>query len=168
MDTIQTIMSRRSIRRFRPEPISEADLRTILEAVRQAPSAANRQPWHFVVVGEAEAKQRLAQACNGQMWLSDAAYILVACGLPQVSAKWFQVDVAIAMENMVLAAHALGYGTCWIGAFDAAAVREVCGIPDDAQVVVCAPLGVPDSNPPARARKDWGQVFSRDTYGQAL
>ncbi|NLX35735.1 MAG: nitroreductase [Chloroflexi bacterium] len=168
MDTIQAIMSRRSIRRFRPEPIPDADLRTILEAGRQAPSAANRQPWHFVAVSDPEAKRRLAQACNGQMWLADAAFILVACGLPQVSAKWYQVDVAIAMENMVLAAHTLGYGTCWIGAFDADAVRQVCGIPEDVQVVACSPLGISDSNPPARARKDWGQVFSRDTFGQAL
>lgn len=168
METIETIMTRRSIRRFKPVTISEDDLRTILEAGRQAPSAANRQPWHIVVVGDSELKQRVAQACNGQMWMVDAAYILVACGLPQVSAKWYQVDVAIAMENIVLAAHSLGYGTCWIGAFDPQEVRRLCGIPEDLAIVACSPLGVPDSNPPARARKEWRQIFSRDTFGTAF
>ena len=168
METIETIMTRRSIRRFKSETIPDEHLRTILEAGRQAPSAANRQPWHFVVVSTPELKQRLAQACNGQMWMVDAACILVACGLPQVSAKWYQVDVAIAMENIVLAAHSLGYGTCWIGAFEPQDVRRICGIPDDVTVVACSPLGVPDSNPPARVRKEWRQVFSRDTFGAAL
>ncbi len=168
MDTIETILTRRSIRRYRPDPIPDEQLKIILEAGRQAPSAANRQPWHIVVVGDAETKRRLAEACNGQMWMADAAYILVACGLPQVSGKWYPVDVAIAMENIVLAAKALGYGTCWIGAFSQEEVRRACQIPEEATVVVCAPLGVPDSNPPARARKEWGQVYSRDVYGQAL
>jgi nitroreductase len=168
MNTIETTLARRSIRRFKSEPIPPQDLTAILEAGRQAPSAANRQPWHFVVVTDAEQKQRVAQACNGQMWMADAACILVACGLPQVSAKWYLVDVAIALENMVLAAYSLGYGTCWIGAFEAQDVRRACAIPDDVAVVACTPLGLPDSNPPARARKEWDQVFSRDTFGQPL
>lgn len=164
MDTIETIMGRRSIRRFKPEAIPAEHLTTILEAGRQAPSAANRQPWRFVLVEEPERKNALARACNGQMWMADAAYILVACGLPGVSAKWYYVDVAIALQNMVLAAHALGYGTCWIGAFDPEKVRGVCDIPENVTVVACSPLGVPDSHPPARARKDWEQIFARDTF----
>ncbi|MBC7235559.1 MAG: nitroreductase family protein [Chloroflexi bacterium] len=168
MDTLETIMKRRSIRKYKPEPIPDEDLKQILEAGRQAPSAANRQPWHVVVVGDAEQKRRVAQACNGQMWMADAAYILVACGLPEVSAKWYRVDVAIAMENMVLAARSLGYGTCWIGAFKPEEVKEICGLPASFEVVACSPLGVPDVDPPARARKEWSELFSADRYGQAL
>jgi nitroreductase len=168
MDTLQAILERRSIRKYRQEPLPEEDLRTILEAGRQAPSAANRQPWHIVVVGQPEQKDRVAQACNGQMWMADAAYILVAVGLPQVSSKWYRVDVAIAMENMVLAARSLGYGTCWIGAFDPEQVREVCQLPPETEVVVCCPLGVPDVSPPPRGRKAWNEVFSADRYGQSL
>ena len=168
MDTLQTISDRRSIRRYRREPIPDQHLKQILEAGRQAPSAANRQPWHFVVIGEPEQKRRVAEACNGQTWMADAAYILVGVGLPQVSAKWYRVDVAIALENMVLAARSLGYGTCWIGAFDPARVKEVCGIPAELEVVACTPLGVPDVAPAARGRKAWDQVFSADRYGQAI
>jgi nitroreductase len=168
LDTLQTILDRRSIRRYRPEPIPEADLKRILEAGRQAPSAANRQSWHFVIVGDPEQKQRVAQACNNQMWMADAAYIIVAAGLPEVSSKWYKVDVAIAMENMVLAARSLGYGTCWIGAFNPDQVKAVCDLPGGAEVVVCSPLGVPDMSPEARGRKPWDEVFSADRYGQAL
>ena len=168
MDTLQTIFERRSIRKYRPDPIPDEDLKQILEAGRQAPSAANRQPWHFVVVGQPEQKRRVAQACNGQMWMADAAYILVGVGLPQVSSKWYRVDVAIAMENMVLAARSLGYGTCWIGAFEPEQVKEVCQLPPEAEVIACTPLGVPDVSPSARGRKAWNEVFSAERYGQAL
>lgn len=168
MDALQAIFDRRSIRKYKSEPIPTEDLRQILEAGRQAPSAANRQSWHFVIVGDSEQKQRVAQACNNQMWMADAAYIIVAAGLPEVSSRWYKVDVAIAMENMVLAARSLGYGTCWIGAFNPDQVKAVCDLPGNAEVVVCSPLGVPDISPVARERKPWDEVFSVDRYGQTL
>ncbi len=166
MNTIETIMARRSIRQYKPEPVPAADMERILEAVRQAPSAANRQPLHFILVGDPEQRRRVAEACNSQMWLADAAYIVVAVGLPEVSGKWYKVDVAIAMENLVLAAYSLGYGTCWIGAFDPAKVAAVCGVPAGMEVVACSPLGVPDAVPGARTRKDWAQLFSADRFGE--
>jgi nitroreductase len=168
METIETIMHRRSIRTYKPEPIPEAHLRQILEAGRQAPSASNRQPWHFIVVGEPQLKERVARACGDQVWMADAAYIIIALGLPAASGKWYHVDVAIALENIVLAAYSLGYGTCWIGDFRQAELKSLCGIPDDLDIVACTPLGVPHVKPAARERKPWGQVFSADRYGQAL
>jgi len=168
METLEAIMTRRSIRKYKREPIPAEHLKQILEAARQAPSAANRQPVHFIVVGDPTQRERVAQACNGQMWMADAAYIIVAVGQPQVSAKWYKVDVAIALQTLVLAARSLGYGTCWIGALDPAKVAEVCGIPAEMEVVACTPLGVPDASPAARPRKEWDQLFSADRYGQPL
>ncbi len=168
METLQAIFERRSIRKYKPEPIPAEHLRRILEAGRQAPSAANRQPWHVVVVTDPEQRRRVAEACNGQLWMADAGCILVACGLPQVTEKWYQVDVAISLQTMVLAAWSLGYGTCWIGAFDPAKVKAVCGLPEGMEVVACSPLGVPDAAPAARPRKPWGELFSSDRYGQPL
>lgn len=168
MDTLQTILERRSIRKYKPEPIPAEHLQQILEATRQAPSAANRQPWHFIIVSQPEQRLRVAQACNNQIWLADAACIVVGVGLPQVSQKWYRVDVAIALENLVLAARSLGYGTCWIGAFDPAQVKQVCGIPEELDVVACTPLGVPDAAPDPRNRKPWAEVFSADVYGEPL
>jgi len=169
MDTLTTILQRRSIRQYRPQPIPDEDLERILEACRRAPSAGNRQPWHFVIVGDPEQKARLAEACRGQTWMADAAYIVVAVGLPEVSANWYRVDVAIAMENLVLAAHGLGYGTCWIGALASEEIRTLCGLPEGTEVLACTPLGVPgEVSGEMRPRKEWDEVFSRERYGQRL
>jgi len=168
MDTLTTILERRSIRKYRTAPIPDEDLRQILEACRQAPSAGNRQPWHFVVVGDPDHKARVAQACRGQLWMADAAYIVVAVGLPAVSERWYRVDVAIAMENLVLAARSLGYGTCWIGALASEELHALCDLPEGSEVVACTPLGVPDVSPEPRGRKAWDEVFSRDRYGKHL
>ncbi len=168
MDALQAIMERRSVRRYRREPVPSEHLQQILEAARQAPSAGNRQPWHLVVVRDPEQKRRLAQACNGQLWLADADCIVVAVGLSQVNARWCRVDATIALENLVLAASSLGYGTCWIGAFDPDRVREVCAIPAEAEIVACTPIGVPEEWPAPRPRKGWGDLFSEDRFGQPL
>ena len=168
MDTITTILARRSVRKYMRDPIPQEHLRQILEAGHQAPSAANRQPWHFVLVRDEEQKQRLAKACRGQMWIAQAACILVGVGVVPKSPKWYQVDVAIAMENMILAAHSLGYGTCWIGAFEEEQVKQLLGIPEEMAVVALLPIGVPDERPQAKPRKDLSEIFFEEEYGKPL
>jgi nitroreductase len=168
MDTIETIMNRRSVRKFQSKPVSDEDLKTIIEAGRQAPSAANRQPWHFVVVKNEDQREKLAEACSGQTWLAGAAVIIAGVGKPAVNEKWYPVDVAIAMQNMILAATSLGYGTCWIGAFDQERVKSVLGIPEDLTVVALTPIGVPDDRPEARPRQPLSDFASLDRYGKQL
>ncbi len=167
-DTIETILARRSVREYRPEPLPAADLQTILEAGRQAPSAKNLQPWHFVVVTDPQLKAAVAAACCEQHWLAQAAVLVAAVGLPEVSAKWYPVDVAIAVENMVLAACSLGYGSCWIGAFREDAVKALLGVPETARVVCLFPLGVPAVEPPARDRRPLAAVCSTNAWAQPL
>jgi len=165
----EVLLHRRSIRSYDPDPIDDETLASILECARQAPSAANRQPWHFVVVRDPAQRRAVAAACNGQMWIADAGAVIVALGLPAVSEKWYRVDVGIAMENLVIAATAYGLGTCWVGAFSEAGVKQVIGAPGDLAVVAITPLGVPKGEWPApRGRKEFAQVFSLDTYGKAL
>jgi nitroreductase len=165
MDAISALMQRRSIRRYLPKPIPDSDLKTILEAGRQAPSAANRQPWHFVVVREQQQKRRLAEACSGQLWMAEAEVIIAGLGKPSVNEKWYLVDVAIAMENMIVAATALGYGTCWVGAFEEAQVKEVLGIPEEVKVVALTPLGTPADKPERRPRMPMDEFVSLNRYG---
>jgi len=167
-DTIETILKRRSVRKYQPKPITDDHLHTILEAGRQAPSAANRQPWHFVVVREAEERKKVAEACSGQSWLAEAAVIIAGIGKPGVNEKWHPVDVAIAMENMILAATSLGYGTCWIGAFDQAQVKEALGVPEDMTVVALTPVGVPADSPNARPRMPMSEFASLGKYGKPM
>jgi nitroreductase len=168
METLKAILSRRSVRKYRPEPVAPEDLARMLEAGRQAPSAANRQPWHFIVITDPAQRQAVAEACNGQLWMADAGAIICACGLPAVSERWWRVDPAIALQNMILAATALGYGTCWIGAFSEEAVKSVLGIPPELNVVALTPIGVPDESPAARPRKSPAEAFSGDRYPDPL
>ena len=166
LDTIAAIMQRRSIRKYEPKEIPEEDLGTIIEAGRQAPSAANRQPWHFIVVKDADQRRKLAEACSDQTWMADAAVTIAGVGKPGVNEKWHAVDVAIAMQNMILAATALGYGTCWIGAFDQERVKKVLEVPDDLHVVALTPVGVPADEPEPRPRQPLSEFASVDRYGK--
>jgi nitroreductase len=113
-------------------------------------------------------KKKVAAACGDQLWMADADCIIIALGLASVSGNWYKVDVAIAMENMVLAAKSLGYGTCWIGNFNAARLKDICAVPADIDVVACSPLGVPNVAPASRERKPWEQVFSADSFGKPM
>lgn len=164
METIDTIMQRRSIRRYKKEAIPEDDLKKILESGRQAPSAGNRQPWQFIIVRDAELKQKVASACSGQMWMADADVILTGIGIPEKSRgstgrMWYPVDVAIAMQNMILAATDLGYGTCWIGAFDENKLKELLDVSEKDAVIALTPIGVPDQKPSPRSRKLAEEIF---------
>ncbi|MCC7492082.1 MAG: nitroreductase family protein [Fimbriimonadaceae bacterium] len=168
LDTLTTIRTRRSVRVYRPEPLAAGHLDELLAALRLAPSAKNLQPWHFLVVQDAEVKADLAAACREQHWMANAALIVCAVGLPEQSPKWYPIDCAIALQNLVLAATSLGYGACWIGAFDEAAVKDVLGIPAEGRVVALAPVGVPAETPPARDRKPAAATISGDRWGEPL
>jgi len=166
MDVLEAIRARRSIRKFRPKPISGEKLETILEAGRLAPSAGNRQPWRFVVVKNPERRRALAKAADHQMFMADASVIIVALGDPEASPRWFRQDPMIAVEHMVLAATALGYGTCWIGAFDEEEVKRLLKIPEELKVIALLPTGFPDEAPAPRDRKRLTEIVFLDECGK--
>jgi nitroreductase len=168
LDVFEAIKTRRSIRKYKPTPIPDEDLKKIFEAARLAPSAAHRQPWSFVVVRDAEKKKALAEAANNQEFLADAAVIVAAVGDPEVSRKWYEKDVMIAVEHMALSAAALGYGTCWIGAFNEAEVKNLLRIPESVKVVVLLPIGMPDQTPLTKTRKEFSEIFFGEEYGEPL
>ena len=164
MDVLEAIKTRRSIRRYKPEQISEKNLQTILEAARLAPSAANRQPWRFIIVQEAARKNAIAEAANDQTFMNDAAVIVVAAGDPDESVRWHEKDTMIALEHMVLTATSIGYGSCWIGAFDEDEVKRLLKIPPRMKVVAILPIGIPDEKPKARPRKDSSDIFFKEQW----
>jgi nitroreductase len=164
MDVIETIRVRRSIRKYKSETIPDDKLTLILEAARLAPSASNRQPWRFVVVEAQDRKEALVAVANNQMFLKDAAVIVVAVGDAEVSARWYERDTMIALEHMVLAAASLGYGTCWIGAFNEEAVKKLLRIPEKVKVVALLPIGVPAEKPAARSRKELSEIFFKEEW----
>jgi nitroreductase len=113
-DLIDTILSRRSIRRYREEPITGAEIKTLLEAAMAAPSASNLKPWHFIVVTRREILNKLAEAHPHAKMLNDAPLCISVCGDPDASRYWVQ-DCSAATENLLLAVTALGLGAVWCG-----------------------------------------------------
>ena len=164
MEVFDAIKTRRSIRKYKPEPIPEEKLRNILEAARLAPSAGNRQPWRFVVVQNKGLKKALAEAANNQTFLNDASAIIVAIGDPEVSARWYERDPMIALEHIVLAATAMGYGACWIGAFDEDAIKHLLKIPANVKIIALLPIGIPDEKPAPRPRKEFSEIFFKEEW----
>jgi len=166
MDVFEAIRIRRSIRKFRPKPIPDEKLKMILEAGRLAPSAGNRQPWRFIVAKDSERKKTLAKAADNQMFIADASVIIAALGDPEASPRWFSKDPMIAVEHMVLAATALGYGTCWIGAFNEEEVKRLLRIPEELKVIALLPIGFTDETPAPRERKPLKEIVFLEKYGE--
>jgi len=164
MEVFDAIRTRRSIRKYKSEPIPDEKLRNILEAARLAPSAGNRQPWRFIVIQNIDRKKALAKVVNNQTFLIDASAIIVAIGDPEVSARWNEKDHMIALEHIVLAATALDYGTCWIGAFDEDAIKHLLKIPVNVKVIAVLPIGVPDETPAPRPRKEFSEIFFKEEW----
>ena len=164
MEVFDAIRTRRSIRKYKSEPIPDEKLRNILEAARLAPSAGNRQPWRFIVIQNIDRKKALAKVVNNQTFLIDASAIIVAIGDPEVSARWYEKDPMIALEHIVLAATALDYGTCWIGAFDEDAIKHLLKIPANVKVIALLPIGIPDETPAPRPRKEFSEIFFKEEW----
>ena len=159
-------------------------MKKILEAGRLAPSGSNPQPWRFIVVRDEKKKKQLSAAASNLKSLADASVVIVALGDPHNSmlreklrffAKGFfsrrifhMQDPMIAVEHMVLASTALGYGACWIGSFRQPKIKKVLGIPNALTVVALVPVGVPDENPDAQPRKAFTELFFEDNYGFPL
>jgi nitroreductase len=151
MNVLEQIAHRESIRSYDPaRPVEPESLGRILEAGRLAPSAANRQPWEFIVVQSPEALARI-RPCYSRPWFHDAPQILVVAGFR--SQAWvrsdgycaLETDLTIAMDHMILAADHEGVATCWIAAFDARRLREALGLTADQEVFAITPLGYPPS-----------------------
>ena len=147
---IEAVLQRHSCREFTGGEVPEEHLKTLMECLRWAPSAGNVQPWFFYVVRSQQVKEDLAGAAFGQDFIADAAVVFVVCAEPEASHEVYGdrgrtlyclQDTAAAVENLLLAATALGYGSCWIGAFDEKLARRALNIPSYLRPVAIIPLG---------------------------
>jgi nitroreductase len=149
MDYLDLIRGRESVRSYDPaRPVDRAVLQRILEAGRIAPSAANRQPWRFLLVSSREVLAKVRR-CYSKTWFQDAPHVLAVTG--RVGEAWtrqdgynsIETDLAIAMDHMILAAENEGVGTCWIAAFDPMVLRSALSLGSDDRVYAITPLGYP-------------------------
>jgi nitroreductase len=143
MEVFEAVQRRRSVRAYTKTPVPEEKLGRILEAARLAPSAENIQPWYFVVVTDHEKRKQIAKGGIFARFLEGSPVVIVGCGDRKASPKWYEIDVAIAMQNMVLAATAEGLGTCWVGSFDEGLLKKLLKIPEHFSVVALLTVGYP-------------------------
>ncbi len=179
MEVLEAIRTRRSIRTYRTDPVDNKTIELILEAARWAPSWANTQCWRFIVVRDSSIKSELADTLGGKRAVEairKAPVVIVACAelgksgyrqgeLSTDKGDWYMFDVALAMQNLVLAAHSLGLGTVHVGLFDAKQVANILKVPDGFCVVEMTPLGYPDEAPKVPPRKELSEIVFYDRYG---
>ncbi len=183
MDVMEAIKHRRSIRRYKSIDVPDHLLKELLEAARWAPSWANTQCWRFVVVRDEDVKKKLSQTLSernpARPAMVEAPVVLVACaelrragyykGEPRTDkGDWFMFDVALALQNLTLAAHSLGLGTVHVGAFDAKRAGQIVGVPDGIAVVELMPVGYPAEGPKPPPRKELVTFVYHDRYGHPL
>ncbi len=186
MEILEAIKNRRSIRQYKSTPVDDKTIELIFEAAQWAPSWANTQCWRFIVVRDTSIKDKLADTLRSGRpdgknpsteSLRNAPIVIVACAELEKSGfyhgepttdkgDWYMFDVALAMQNLVLAAHSVGLGTVHIGLFDANKVAAILGVPQGFCVVSLTPLGYPDQEPgPAPKRKELSEIVFYDKYG---
>lgn len=171
MDVSMAIEKRYSVRSFQNREVEPEKLNRILEAARLAPSASNRQEWRFILVRDHAKRQALVEAAMGQAFIGQAPVVIAACAkhdnhVMACGQPCYPIDVAIALEHIALQAVEEGLGTCWIGAFDEAAVKEALGIPrtDDVRVIELMPLGYPADSLRPKSRLPLDEIAMYDGW----
>lgn len=176
----EVVKKRRAIRKYKQYDIPKEDLKKMFEAARLAPSAENSQPWRFVIVKDQKTKELLAKpylqnrTFLTQPFIAGANAIVVVLGDSSNSCcphqTWITRDPLIATEHLVLAATALGYGTCWIANYESRPkewideVKKTLKIPEHMHIIVLVAIGIPDENPPPRPRKSLQEICFEETY----
>jgi len=164
MQVKEAIASRLSIRRYAQKSIPPEHMHILFQALQLAPSANNYQNWEFVFVSDTGLKKDLVKACSHQRFVRDCTYFIA--GVADPALKWHMVDITIALTNFTLQATALGYGTCWIGAFDEHLVKKILRIPGEKKVVICMTFGLPEGHHVPRVRKPLEDFIYENGYGQ--
>jgi len=165
MEFFELITKRYSVRSYRSDPLEDKILHQILEAARIAPSAANRQPLQVIVIHTAGREAEIKRI-YGREWFLKAPLLIAVCGIlgeawirPSDQKCYVDVDAAILMDHLTLAAADLGLGTCWTAAFDPLAAREGLGLPEGVEPIVFTPLGYPaDAEPWPKRRKEMAEL----------
>jgi nitroreductase len=160
--TIPDLYARRSVRRYTQEPVTEAQVTTLLQAAMAAPSANNRQPWAFVVVTDQAKREALAQNHPYAKMMPTVPVCIVPCGVPTGPDTFWVQDLAAATENILLAATALGLGSVWCGVYPnmarVAEARQVLGIPEEAVPFCYIAIGHAAEAPAPRTQYDAARV----------
>ena len=154
MDAMKAILSRRSIRKYTPEPVDESVLHDLVEAAMNAPSSANSQPWHFVVITDRKILDEIPKFHQYSSMIKEAPLAVVVCGDTQLSRGAWVQDCSAATENILIAANAKGLGAVWLGVYPIderiAGIRKLLGMPENIMPLSIIVVGHPgETKPPA-------------------
>lgn len=164
MEVLEAIGTRRSIRRYKANPVPEEELEKILEAGRWAPSASNAQPWKFIVISDPEVRRMVGRLFLFGPFLAEAPVGIAVVVDPRGSSCPVQ-DGTLATYAMMMAAHSLGLGTCWINpAANEDRVKELLGIPQDKRIICVISLGYP-AEAPSKDRKRLEDIVFKERWG---
>lgn len=169
MDIFEAILGRRSVRRYTSTDVPDDVVEKLLDAARWAPSGGNNQPWRFVVVRDEVAKQMIKTISPGLT--GEPAVIIVACaeigGVSDEVLRIRTLDMGAAIQNILLAAHAMGLGACWIGSVNWRGLREIVGLPEKGPMepISLISIGYPAENPTPRARHLIKEFTFRESLG---
>jgi nitroreductase len=167
MGFTELIRERHSVRGYKPDPVDEGMLQQVLEAARMAPTAANRQRFQLIVIHTAGREEELRRIYDRD-WFVQPPLVICACRYPSDPPPgrkdYTDVDIGIVIDHLILAAAELGLGTCWIGAFDPVATREILGLPDEVEPVVFTPLGHPDDAGRPKRRKELSELVRYERW----
>jgi nitroreductase len=165
----ELVARRYSVRAYKPDAVKDEQLDIVLQAARLAPTAANRQPFRIIVI-QVKGREEELKRVYGRDWFVQAPLVLCACGVPaqgwirKDGKNYTNVDVAIVVDHMTLAATDVGLGTCWVGAFDPVAAREVLGLPDDVEPIAFTPLGYAADQPGPKKRKPLSELVRYERW----
>ena len=163
MGFLELAKRRYSVRAYKPDPVEDGKLQQVLEVARLAPTACNLQPFQFIVI-HTKGKEAELRRIYSESWFMQAPIVICVCGIPSQSwvrrdgKNYCEVDVTIAMDHLILAAADLGLGTCWIGAFNPDAARNILKLPGDVEPIAFTPLGYPDDQPEYKSRKSLDEL----------
>lgn len=164
---LELLLTRRSVRKFKRDEVSDEILRKVLDVARFAPSARNSQPWEFVVVKDEKLKEELGKVHKYAYPILNAPLAVVVLCDPRASPNSYLVDCANAATYLMLAAHSLGLGSVWIQSLrDVERINEIIGAPEGKVPVAIIALGYPDERPQAPKRKDLWELVHFNKYGK--
>lgn len=169
MEFSDLIKERYSVRAYKPDLLDDEKLEKVLEAARLAPTAANRQPFQLIVIHTRGREEELSEV-YGKTWFVEPPLVICVCGLPEQGwtrrdgKSYVDVDAAIVMDHLILAAANEGLGTCWIGAFDPDAARRVLDLPEEVEPIAFTPLGIPADEPKPKKRKPLGDLMRYERW----
>jgi len=174
LDFLEAVKTRRSIRRYKPDLVSDEIIHQLVDVARHAPSSDNIQPWEFIVVRDKQVKEKLSKTHVWSYFVKDAPVCIAALGNERRSPSYFAIDTTCAIQNLLLASHSLGLGACWVAVYDPHNpsyenhVRTVLNVPSHLRIIAMIPIGYSNEKTGLRTLREMSEILHSDSYGQHI